>query len=220
MNINEKRYDDSVKLALALGEIDDALIEEARTPYPIFMTTKRLVTLAASLLVVVIVGIAAIGLAPAFMPAKDAMGGDAAPEQNNSAGATSMYGVGDVVKRGDSSIVLIDKTNGKYTFLLTLAEDVSSLDIYVYGYKFSSPEDLLANGGKLTEIVATTAENAPDGFDRVDMPRVLINGTESTTLPKNAGTYTVTIDTLPLASDGCVLDRFGITYFNATFKYN
>ncbi len=205
-DINEKRYDDSVKLALALGEIDDALIEEARTPYPIFMTTKRLVTLAATLLVVIVVGIAAIALAPVFAPTKDA-GGD---ETSSDAGSENngVYGVGDVARLGDSSIVLIDKTNGKYTFLLTLSKDITSLDIYIYGYTQS-----------MENIVATTSAKLPEGYEKVDMPKILVNGKESSTLPKNAGTYTVTIDTEEMKTQ-YILSRFGITYFGAVFNYN
>ncbi len=212
MSINEKRYDDSVKLALAMGEIDDALIEEARTPYPVFMTTKRLVTLAASLLVVIVISIAAIALAPVFAPAD---GNSSGEDAGGDAGNSSIYGIGDVVNRGDSSIVLIDKTDDKYTFLMTLSEKISSLDIYLYGYKVATP----AEGNLLMQIVATTAATAPDGYVKLDMPKILVNGKESA-LPTEAGTYLITIDTSELKSEGCALHRFGITYFNAVFNYN
>lgn len=216
MKMNEKRYDDSVKLALALGEIDDKLVEEARVPYPIFMTTKRLVTIAASLLVVIVVGIAAVGLAPMIVPMMDKGGNASAPEasdKNNSPSA--MYGVGELVVRGESNITLIDKTNGKYTFLLNLGEDLEDLDIYVYGYKAG------ADGAfKLTPVVATTADVTPEGYERIDMPKFLVNGSETNTVPTRAGTYTITIDTLVLKSAGCVPSSIGISYFNVGFSYN
>lgn len=215
MKINEKRYDDSVKLALALGEIDDKLIEEARVPCKIFMTTKRLVTIAASLLVVIAVGIAAIGLAPILVPMMDKGGNASAPEASDNNSASAMYGVGDLVVRGESNITLIDKTNGKYVFLLNLAEDLEDLDLYIYGYKSA------ANGAfTLTPVVATTAELTPEGYERIDMPKFLVNGSETDTVPTRAGTYTITIDTLALKNAGCIPSSFGISYFNVGFSYN
>ena len=204
MNINEKRYDDSVKLALAFGEIDDRLVEEARVPARIFMTTKRLVTIAACLLVVMVVGIAAVGLTPMLAPK-----GDMA--NNAEADINKTYGVGEVVRYGDSSIVLVDKT-GKYTFLLTLDNDIESLDIYIYGLDVTNP----ASG--IHTVCATTADSAPSGYNRIDMPTLLVNGNEADSLPTTAGTYTITVDAGDLVRQGYVLQRFGITYFNAVFS--
>ena len=212
MKFNEKRYDDSVKLALALGEIDDKLIEEARVPAPIFMTTKRLVTIAASLLVVIAISIAAIGLAPVLVPKKGAAENTEGGDRNN---VNIMHGVGDVITLGESSIVLVDKTNGQYTFLLTLDKDLDSLDIYIYGHKIVTEGSF-----SLTPVVATTSPNTPEGYQRIDMPTIRVNGNVTTKIPAQKGTYTITVDTLGLKNEGYTLNSFGFSYFNVGFNYN
>jgi hypothetical protein len=177
------------------------------------MTTKRLVTIAASLLVVIAIGIAAIGLAPVLIPSKDSAAGGA--ESGDSNNSSVMHGVGDVVKLDGSSIVLVDKTNGQYTFLLTLDKDLDSLDLYIYAHK------IVTDGSfSMTPVVATTSADTPDGYQRIDMPEIRVNGNVTTTIPSRAGTYTITVDTLGLKNSGYTLNSFGISYFNAGFNYN
>ena len=211
MNSNEKKFDDTLKLTLAMGEIDDRLIDEARRPAPIFLTMKNTCILAASLLLVTVISIAAGIIGPALAPAKGE-----APDNSNGPEENVFYNIGETVILGDSNVTLIDKTDGKFTLLLNLSEDIESLDLYIYGYKFE-----VANGQPLSvKIAATTSSTSPDGYVSVPMPEIAVNGETATALPTAKGSYTITINTAALTADNCALSSIEITYFNVGFNYN
>ena len=214
MNNNEKRLDDSIKLALAMNDIDDALIDEARRPAQIFFTLKNTCVVAASLLLVIVVTIAAALIAPAFAPAKDA--GPSGDSNMNDANTSALLGVGDSTALEGANVTLVDKTDGKFTFLINLDKDIEKLDFFIYGLKM----ELVNQLPKMTQIVATTSENTPEGYARVTMPEMTVNGDLATALPTTKGMHVVTVDTSALKDAGYVLQSIWISHFDAGFKYN
>ena len=205
---NEQAFDNGVKLLLACGEIDDRLIDEARRPYPIFFTVKRTTTLVATLLLVVMVGIAALFVAPSLMA------GDAATDANNTGNRYLSLGDKSFNSASGSSITFVDKTDYKYSFYINLTEDIEALNMYIYGYPMEGGQPSFKS-----PVVATTSDAPPSGYTVIDMPRLLVDGVEATALPTAAGTYLVTVDLSKIQSN-YMFDRIGISYFdNAVFSY-
>lgn len=207
---DEKAFDNGVKLLLACGEIDDRLIDEARRPYPIFFTVKRTAALVATLILVAVVGIAALFIAPSLKAANDA-----APDSNNAGNRYLSLGDRSYNSESGSYIAFVDKTDYRYSFFVSLTEDIESLNVYIYGYPMENGQPSFKS-----PIVATTSDAPPSGYTVVDMPRLLVDGQEATSLPTEAGTYLITVDFTKIQSN-YMFDRIGISYFdNAVFSYH
>lgn len=205
---NEQAFDNGVKLLLACGEIDDRLIDDARRPYPIFFTLKRTTALVAALMLVTVIGIAAAFIAPALM-AKDNVA-----EDNMSGNKYLSLGDRSFNAESGSYVVFIDKTDYKYSFFVSLTEDIEALNVYVYGYPLENGQPSFKS-----PVVATTSDAPPSGYTVIDMPKILVDGVEATSLPTEAGTYLVTID-FSKVNSAYMFDRIGISYFdNAVFSY-
>lgn len=215
MNNNEKRLDDSIKLALAMNDIDDALIDEARRPAQIFFTLKNTCVLAASLLLVIVVTIASALIIPAFMPAKDE--GPSGGSDKSDVNSAVLLGVGESATLDGANVTLVDKTDGKFTFLINLDKDIEKLDLFIYGIKMEFINNL---PNKMKQVVATTSENAPEGYEKVTMPEITVDGNAATALPTTKGMHVVTVDTAALKDAGYVLQSIWLSYFDVGFKYN
>lgn len=179
------------KLYLAIGEIDDALIEEAGGDYVRKNNyTKRLIAIAAS---AAIVTVAVIGSSRFFDASlKNDMAGDAPGdyEPNMKPGANEGYGPESSASGTDGSGDTDNATDGtsyaalksinatNLTLKLTICEDMQSpIDVYLYSADKS--------------VVYTTAKDADEG--NVRRPTVIVNGEIADGLPYESGSYEVKI---------------------------
>lgn len=170
------------KLYLAIGEIDDGLIEEAGASYKKPFPVKKIVAAAAC---VVLVTVAAIGVPNMFnlMDKGGNMEGDMAPGMNGgSAGFPENGGSeipkNDVIEGDIGRLTLLESNGASFTFLLNVYLPSSvPIDIYLESI------DGIA--------VYTTAENVTGAS--VYRPTVLVDGEVSDRLPGEIGEYEVTI---------------------------
>lgn len=171
------------KILIAIGEIDDELINEASAPYKAkFNSLTRGLTIAASVTIVSAVILASSGL---FMPKsfdKNDMGGAAPPFENSGADGGDFVGtvesehgfISDIVKTGDHTL----------KFDLRIFLDCSeSFDVLLIGKSSDGSKKAICSSG-----------DAPEGYDLILSPTITVNGNEADTLPNKAGVYTVVID--------------------------
>lgn len=228
----ENREDRALKLLLAVGDIDDKLVEDAKKPYPIFFTIKRTIALVASLILVMVISISAIALAPVIFDGANgaAPGGSAdAPSQgpsgpNGSNGVASPDSPGSLIGKDvsvpygtASSIAMVDNTGSRYSFLVNIGDDIEKIELYIFGYTIDE-------SGTLTKVVATTVQDVPDGYTRISLPKLLVSTSgmsesEVNAIPTAYGSYVLSFDLSSYKANGFIVESISISPF-ASFNPN
>lgn len=170
------------KLYLAIGEIDERLIEEAGSAYKKPFPIKKMVAAAAC---VVLVTVAAIGVPNMFnlMDKGGNMGGDMAPGMNGGSAGFPENGGSEIPENGVlvsdiGKLTLLETSDMSFTFRLEVYLPTSlPIDVYLYSKDGST--------------VYTTAENV--STSSVYRPTILIDGEAAERLPGEIGRYEVTI---------------------------
>lgn len=178
------------KLLRAIGEIDEELIKDAASPYKKrFTPLTRGLTVAASIAVTSAILIASSGLlSPKF---DNAMGGDAAPEVNDSASP----GKDSYSTYIESAIGYIydvrEVDTGKISFGLLLYSDTDTrLNVNVFA------NDAQGN----TRLVATNDIDSENYTPKLS-PTLTVNLEPCDTLPQKGGNYFITIDFSKILGD-------------------
>nr|MBE6544864.1 hypothetical protein [Oscillospiraceae bacterium] len=164
------------KLYLAIGEIDERLIEEAGSAYKKPLPIKKMVAAAAC---VVLVTVAAIGMSDMFllMGNNGNSGGDMAPGMNGGSAESEIPENG-VLVSDIGKLTLLETSDMSFTFRLEVYLPTAlPIDIYLYSKDGST--------------VYTTAENV--STSSVYRPTILIDGEAAERLPGEIGRYEVTI---------------------------
>ena len=178
------------KLYLAIGEIDERLIEDAGAAYKKPFPIKKFVAAAAC---VAIVTVAAIGMSNMLdlMDKGGNLGGGMAPEMNGSAapefGGDDSPSEGEVPENdvliSDIGILTLIESDGKsFRFHLNITlPTYLPIDVYLY-----------SKDGK---AVYTTADsiNDTESLTSIYRPIILVDGEEAERLPGEIGEYVVTI---------------------------
>lgn len=194
-------------LLLAIGEIDDDLIEEATVPYvrPRIFTPKGISAIAASFILIIgiFLGIRNMDLFK-FM---DAYGGNAAPESSNNGTMDgneegSGNASGDYVGSGDlhdpvtsitidgGTLTLTDSGGYRYGFTLTVTEQIPKIDAIFRVFR---------DGEEFT----VSTEGAPHGYGEViGSPNVYVNGVISSEIPTSPGVYEISFDLSEFTDNG------------------
>lgn len=225
----ENREDRALKLLLAVGDIDDKLVEDAKKPYPIFFTIKRTIALVASLILVMVISISAIALAPVIFDGANsaAPGGSAdAPSQSPSRpdGGDGVDSTGSLISKDvsvpygtASSIAMVDNASSRYSFLVNIGDDIEKIELYIFGYTIDE-------SGTLTKVVATTVQDVPDGYTRISLPKLLVstsgmNESEVNAIPTAHGSYVLSFDLSSYKANGFIVESISISPF-ASFNPN
>ncbi len=188
-------------LLLAIGEIDDDLIEEANEPYrkSKFWNTRAFATIAASLLVVI--GIIA-GSRLFDIPLFDMnAGGNASPPgggdfgggvgsgdegsedgSNETTGDDGLHNPITSITINDGSLSLTDSGGYRYVFTLTLTSEIERIDAIFTMYL-----------GSEEFIVATDGADL-DGKSSIGTPRLYVDDVLSLSIPRTPGTYEISFD--------------------------
>lgn len=199
-------------LLLAIGEIDDDLIEEANEPYrkPKFLGTRAFATIAASLLVVI--GIIA-GLRLFDIPLFDMNAGgsgNASPPgnggdfgggvgsgdegsedgSNESTGDDGLHNPITSITINEGSLYLTDSGGYRYVFTLTLTSEIERIDAIFTMYL-----------GSEEFIVATDGADL-DGKNSIGTPKLYVDDVLSLSIPRTPGTYEISFDLSEYTSAG------------------
>ena len=181
-------------LLRAIGEIDDELIAGADSYKRRSAPITRYLSLAACLFLVVT---AVLFMAENILPKFDVDLGGAAPESPDyefSNGAAMIY-----KDFGEAEVFTSDGVH--FTVYMTLYEDVEQMDLIFRGEGYDEQVEPIF-------IISTTAAYAELTHIPVEPPRIKVNGADATSLPTEAGTYTVTIDVSHLTEAGYTLDPY------------
>lgn len=176
---------DNEKLLYAIGEVDEELIAEAEVrPSPFSRLYKRIGAIAASLILSVTVGIAAMNIFPAKKMDNDTSApGSAAGDMMENAGANSS-----TVPRLDfagGSIELVSKTDTVYIIRIILENSITDYDATLH---------FTDKSGREIEFPLISGEELS--------PTVTVNGKTVAALPTEAGEYEMRIDLTYLEKEG------------------
>ena len=165
------------KLYLAIGDVDESLIEEASAPYKKQkMPAKKIIAIAAS---AAIVSVAVIGTAGLLNMGLGNMKGDSNYAPEDFGGDMNESAPNDNVLISDiGRLELIENEGESFTFILEIYAPTSlPIDVYLYS--------------KDKSAVYTTAQSAEAA--EIYRPRVTVDGEAAERLPGEVGEYTVTI---------------------------
>ncbi len=211
-----KRSEKAELIYLAIGNIDEELIEEAKEPsrskMP-FVFSKRLIAAAASFLIL----FASIYLIPNMLmymmggssmgTSQDAPSDDDIGSDDNSNGNDS---IGVTIRTEGAILTLLKKDSDIYTFSLSVKKEQEALDVTVKGYYTDSD-------GYIIHVISTTRAYAELTHEIKPPPKIYVNGTPVTEIPKTVGEYILTVDLSELDKSYVwdnyfIVDPFGIIY--------
>ena len=179
------------KLLYAIGDVDEEMLAEAELrPSPFARLYKRIGAIAASLILCVTVGIAAMNIIPGIRKtdndssAPGSAGGEAAGDMMEGATSANPNSAARLDFSG-GSIELVSKTDTVYNLRIILEADRSAYDASLY---------FTDKAGREIEVPLISGEELS--------PIVALNGKTATSLPTSVGEYELKIDLTHLEKEG------------------